>query len=74
MLTEKELDNLQWAKDFMNRYERKHRMKYTFKNKSGDVIVLTEEEVRDLLIDNGDMPDEIVVPKSAPDTSYFRIK
>jgi hypothetical protein len=26
LLTEKDLDNLQWAKDFMNSYERKHKL------------------------------------------------
>lgn len=28
LLTEMELDNLQWAKDFMDKYEKKHKMNY----------------------------------------------
>lgn len=27
ILTEKQLDDLQWAKDFLNKYERKHKLR-----------------------------------------------
>lgn len=51
-------------------------MIYKFRNKEGNVVTLTEEEVKQLLGDNyGDMPDTIVIPKApSADKDYFRIK
>jgi len=50
-------------------------MIYKFKNKSGDVKILTEKEIKELEDDNyGDMPDVIIIPTALDDKTYYRIK
>ena len=49
-------------------------MIYKFRNKSGDVKILTEKEIKELEDYNyGDMPDVITIP-TMTDKDYYRIK